>query len=191
MKYFSYDRNTGNVDIEDSRILAVKEFRPLLNKTRNITSKDKTGDKQSLVKKEFVYMFLYLDWDSPYFKYSEEDRQLAAFEDSELTEEQLDDELFVTACIKYNELQTNTLDIRLLRSAMEAVEKVIFYLSAVDPNERNPLDGKPIFKTKDIIAEIKGAKDIITSLRELEDKVKEGMSTESTVRGDAKLGFFD
>ena len=74
---------------------------------------------------------------------------------------------------------------------MDAVEKVIFYLSTVDPNERNPLDGKPIFKTKDIIAEIKGAKDIITSLRELEDKVKEGMVAESTVRGDAKLGFFD
>ena len=191
MKYFSFDRNTGNVDIEDSRILVVKEFKALLEPTRNITSKDKKGTLNLLAKKEIVYMFLYLDWDSPYFKYSEEDRQQAALEDSGLTKEQLEDDVFITACIKYNELQANTLDIRLLRAAMDAVEKVIFYLSEVDPNERNSIDGKPIFKTKDIIAEIKGAKDIITSLRELEDKVKEGMVAESTVRGDTKLGFFD
>ena len=191
MKYFTFDRNTGSVDIEDSRILVVKEFKALLEPSRNMCEEDKKGTKGLHASKEIVYMFLYLDWDSPYFKYSEEDRRQAAYEDSGLTEQELEDEVFVTACVKYNELQANSLDIRLLRSAMDAVEKVIFYLSTVDPNERNPIDGKPIFKTKDIIAEIKGAKDIITSLRELEDKVKENMVTESSVRGDAELGFFD
>lgn len=191
MKYFSYDAKTRTVVIEDDRILVVKELRALLEPSRNICKQDKTGKMYLRAQKEFIYLYTYLDWDGPYSKYSEEDRKQAAFEDSELTEEQLDDEVFVQACIKYDELQTQALEIRLLRAAMDAVEKLVFYLSTVDPNERNPIDGKPIFKTKDIIAEIKGAKDIITSIRELEEEVKKGISSESTVRGDAKLGFYD
>lgn len=80
---------------------------------------------------------------------------------------------------------------RLLKSSMNAVEKVAYYLDSVDPNERNPLDGKPIFKTKDIIAEIKGAKDLIASLQELEDEVKKGIVMDTSVRGGATLGFYD
>ncbi len=191
MKYFIFDKASGNVELEDSRILTVKEFKGLLNYARNVCKDDPSGENQLLVKKEFIYMYMYLDWDSPYFKHPEEDKKLAAFEDSGLTEEDLENPEFITACKKYNELQNDTLDIRLLRACMETVEKVIYYLSTVDPNERNVLDGKPIFKTKDIIAEIKGAKDIITSLKELEDEVKKGLSIDSKVRGDTKLGFFD
>ena len=191
MKYFSYDTKTRTVVIEDDRVLVIKELKALLEPSRNICKQDKTGKMHLRAQKEFIYLYTYLDWDGPYSKYSEEDRKQAAFEDSELTEEQLDDEVFVQACIKYDELQTQALEIRLLRAAMDAVEKLVFYLSTVDPNERNPIDGKPIFKTKDIIAEIKGAKDIITSIRELEEEVKKGISSESTVRGDAKLRFYD
>jgi hypothetical protein len=191
MKYFTYDQSARSVEIADSRILAVKEFKALLEPNRNKCELDPKGTKQLLAMKEIVYMFLYLDWDSPYFTHSEEDKQLASYEDSGLTEEQLEDEIFVKACIKYNSLQTDSLNMRLLKSAMNAVEKVSYYLDSVDPNERNPLDGKPIFKTKDIIAEIKGAKDLITSLQELEAEVKKGVIMESSVRGGATLGFYD
>ena len=191
MKYFTCDRATGSVELDDSRILVVKEFKALLEPKRNKTKTDPTGENKELAQKEFTYMFLYLDWDSPYFKYPEEDRQLAAFEDSGLTKAQLDDAIFIEACKKYNKLHDNTLDIRLLKASMDSVEKVIFYLQSVDPNERNAIDGKPIFKTKDIIAEIKGAKDIITSLRELESKVKEGMVSETGLRGGVEAGYYD
>lgn len=191
MKYFTYNISTRKVEIVDTRIFLVKELNALLELERNKNKFDSVGDKKMLAQREITYMFLYLDWDSPYFTHSEEDRQLASFEDSELTEEQLEDEVFIRGCVKYNELQNKSLKMRLLKSSMNAVEKVAYYLDSVDPNERNPLDGKPIFKTKDIIAEIKGAKDLIASLQELEDEVKKGIVMDTSVRGGATLGFYD
>ena len=74
---------------------------------------------------------------------------------------------------------------------MSAVEKQIEYLNNVDLAERDPATGKPIFKSKDLIAEIKGCKDLISSLRELESQVKKGLATESTIRGNTEIGMFD
>lgn len=179
------------MEIIDSRVLVIKEFKALLEPTRNITKFDPTGEDQERANKEFTYMYLYLDWESPYFKHPEEDRQLAAFEDSGLTEAELDDPIFIEACKKYNELQNKNQSIRLLRACMMTIDNVIYYLENVDVNERNPADGKPIFKTKDVITEIKGAKDLIKSVNDLEKEVKEGLSNEAGLRGDVEAGFYD
>jgi len=74
---------------------------------------------------------------------------------------------------------------------MSAVEKQIFYLDNVDLQERDPATGKPIFKSKDLIIEIKGCRDLISTLRELEVQVKRGLATESTLRGNTEIGMFD
>lgn len=74
---------------------------------------------------------------------------------------------------------------------MASVETLIYYLNSVDVNERNPLDGKPIYKTKDLIAEIKGCKDVIVGLRELEHQVKKEIETDTGLRGNAEAGFYD
>ena len=132
-----------------------------------------------------------MDWESPYFKYSEEDRQQAAFDDSELTEEQMTDSLFIEACQKYNELQDKIQELRLLKGCLLTIENIIYYLEHVDVNERNPNDGKPIYKTKDVIMEIKNARELIKTVRDLEKEVKEGASDESSVRGNLELGYYD
>lgn len=191
MKYFTVDKNNGTLDISDPRILLVKEFKALLDNKRNITPTDKKGEVKERAQKEFTFMFLYLDWESPYFKYSEEDRQQAAFEDSGLTEKQMSDPIFVAACKKYEELQNKIQELRLLKGCMLTIENIIYYLEHVDVNERNPNDGKPIYKTKDVIMEIKNARELIKTVKDLEKEVKEGMSDESSVRGNIELGFFD
>ena len=191
MKYFTVDKSTGSLDIKDSRILLIKEFKALLENGRNKTETDKTGEIKERAQKEFTFMFLYLDWESPYFKYSEEDRQQAAFDDSELTEEQMTDSLFIEACQKYNELQDKIQELRLLKGCMLTIENIIYYLEHVDVNERNPNDGKPIYKTKDVIMEIKNARELIKTVRDLEKEVKEGASDESSVRGNLELGYYD
>ena len=191
MKYFTVDKNNGILDISDPRILLVKEFKALLDNKRNITPTDKKGEVKERAQKEFTFMFLYLDWESPYFKYSEEDRQQAAFEDSGLTEKQMSDPIFVAACKKYEELQNKIQELRLLKGCMLTIENIIYYLEHVDVNERNPNDGKPIYKTKDVIMEIKNARELIKTVKDLEKEVKEGMSDESSVRGNIELGFFD
>lgn len=190
MKYFTCDRVTGEVELNDTRILAIKEFRDLLEPKRNITKADKKGLNRELANKEMVFIFLYLDWESPYFKYSEADRKHASLEDSGLTEEHFNDEVFIKACQKYDELYNQMVELRLLKSSLAAIEKIIYYLDNVDMNERKE-DNTPVFKTKDIIAEIKGAKDLITSIRDLEDDVKKGLAEDTQVRGGVELGYLD
>lgn len=191
MKYFTVDKSTGSLDFSDSRILLIKEFKVLLDSTRNKSKSDPEGEIKERAQKEFTFMFLYLDWESPYFKYPEEDRQQASFDDSGLTEEQMNDPEFIEACKKYNELQDKIQELRLLKGCMLTIESIIYYLEHIDVNERNPSDGKPIYKTKDVIMEIKNARELIKTVRDLEKEVKEGVSDESSVRGGVELGYFD
>lgn len=191
MKYFTVDKSTGSLDFSDSRILLIKEFKALLDSTRNKSKSDPKGEIKERAQKEFTFMFLYLDWESPYFKYPEEDRQQASFDDSGLTEEQMNDPEFIEACKKYNELQDKIQELRLLKGCMLTIESIIYYLEHIDVNERNPSDGKPIYKTKDVIMEIKNARELIKTVRDLEKEVKEGVSDESSVRGGVELGYFD
>lgn len=191
MKYFEYDKVNGGLSLAEPDILLITEFAELIRPTRNRSTKDKLGKKLELAFKEFKYLFLFFDWESPYFQFAEKDRHSEALKDSGLTKEEFDDPKFRAACKKYDEIQNSSLEIRLLRSAMNSVENVINYLQNIDLTERDPVSGKPIFKTKELIQEIKGCKDIITSLRELESQVKKGMEAESNIRGGAEVGLFD
>ena len=74
---------------------------------------------------------------------------------------------------------------------MTAVENQIFYFEHINLQERDPITGKPVFKSKDLIAEIKGSKDIITGLRDLELQVKKGEESENNLRGGVEAGMFD
>lgn len=191
MKFFIYDNVNETVMINDESILLIREFAALLDEKRNITTTDKTGKKRTLAWKEFKYMYLFFDWSSPYFQYSEQDKHNEAFLDSGLTDKEFDDPKFREACKKYDELQNSSLEIRLLKAAMNAVENQIYYFEHIDLQERDPVTGKPIFKSKDLIAEIKGSKDIITGLRDLELQVKKGEEADNTLRGNVEAGIFD
>ena len=191
MKFFVYDNVSGSVSIEQENILLIKEFEDLLADARNKTKDDKTGKKKERAFRELKYIYLFFDWESPYFQFPEQERHTESLKDSKLTDEEFNDPLFRAACRKYDYIQNSSLDIKLLKAAMSAVDKQIFYLNNVDLQERDDVTGKPIFKSKDLIAEIKGCKDLISSLRELELQVKKGLDTESSIRGNTEVGMFD
>lgn len=192
MKFFKYDNVNEQVTLNQEEILLIKEFSTLMEDKRNKCPEDKTGKNKLRAYKEFAYIYLFFDWESPLSNFSEQDRNAEALNSSGLTEIQLSDPDFKNACNKYNELQESSVSIRLLKAAMMSVETVIYYLEHVDVNERNPADGKPVYKTKDLIAEIKGCKDLIDGLHELEKQVKKELETDSgKLRGDVEAGFYD
>lgn len=191
MKFFKYDNDIGDITLNDEQILTIKEFKVLLDENRNKTKNDKTGHLKERAFKEFTYLYLFIDWESPYFNIPEQERHEAALQDSNLTEEEFNDPMFKDACRKYDEIQNSAISIRLLRSAMSSVETLIYYLQHVDLNERDPLNGKPIYKTKDLIAEIKGCKDVIIGLNELELQVKKEVDQDTGLRGNAEAGYYD
>lgn len=191
MRFFIYDKVSGELILEDESLLLIREFSALLETKRNICKDDKTGKKKLRAFKELKYMYLFFDGTSPYFTFPEQERHKESFLDSSLTDLEYEDPIFKEACRKYDQLENSSLEIRLLKAAMMAVENQIFYLQRVDLNERDPVSGKPIFKSKDLIAEIKGCKDIIVGLKDLELQVKKGVDTSDSLRGNVESGLFD
>ena len=70
-------------------------------------------------------------------------------------------------CIRdrYRALQEETRSIKMLKAAQNTVDKFIDYFNNIDSEERDLQTGKPIFKVKDIMAEI-------SSLSKVNDELK-------------------
>ena len=80
MNVFVYDNVNNRLEINEGEILLVREF-------KNLFDKDKSKDKSQAFK-ELTYIYLALDWKSPYSQYTELERHEEALRDSGLTEEE-------------------------------------------------------------------------------------------------------
>ena len=186
---FQYDNAKDRVILNKPEILLIKEFKELIDDERNICDEDPKGSKHLLAYKEFTYIWLALDWQSFYSDYSEQERHQAALQDSQLTKEQFNDPKFRAACRRYRDIQESIISIKLLKSSQEMVNKFIDYFHSLDPQERDPQTGKPIWKVKDIQAELTNLPKVIDQLKQVEGYVKKEMQEQSQLRGGAVDGF--
>ena len=186
---FQYDNANDRVTLNKPEILLIKEFKELMDDERNICDEDPKGSKHLLAYKEFTYIWLALDWQSFYSDYSEQERHQAALQDSQLTREQFNDPKFRAACRRYRDIQESIISIKLLKSSQEMVNKFIDYFHSLDPQERDPQTGKPIWKVKDIQAELTNLPKVIDQLKQVEGYVKKEMQEQSQLRGGAVDGF--
>lgn len=186
---FQYDNAKDRVILNKPEILLIKEFKELMDDERNICDEDPKGSKHLLAYKEFTYIWLALDWQSFYSDYSEQERHQAALQDSQLTREQFNDPKFRAACRRYKDIQESIISIKLLKSSQEMVNKFIDYFHSLDPQERDPQTGKPIWKVKDIQAELTNLPKVIDQLKQVEGYVKKEMQEQSQLRGGAVDGF--
>lgn len=191
MKFFLYDNVNGEVILNEESILLTTEFRALLDLDRNKTKTDKTGKKKELAFKEITYIYLFFDWESPYFQFIEQDRHKECLNDSGLTPAQFDDPIFREACRKYDEIQNASKVGKLLKASYSTIDKITHYLETLDLNERDDVTGKPIFKTKDVIAEISSASKLIDAIQTLEVSFKKNLADPGKLRGDVEQGMFD
>lgn len=186
---FQYDNVRNKIELALPEILLVKEFAELMECDRNICEEDPRGSQGLRAYKEFSYIWLAIDWRSPYSDYAEQERHIEALRDSGITEEEFNNPEFRAACRKYRALQESNRSIKLLQAAQNTVDKFIDYFNSVDPQERDPLTGKPIFKVKDLIAEISNLSKVNDELNTLENMVKKELQEVSIIRGGAIEGF--
>lgn len=191
MDIFVYDNASGNIVLNQYEILLVKEFAEMYKPERNITKEDKTGKLRKKAFNEFKYIYLNYDWKSPYSQYSAYERNSAAMIDAELTEEDMKDEIFKAGCKKYDEIQNSSRIWRLLRAQYGIIDKMTIYYENIDLQERDLETGKPIFKAKDVQAEIQATGKTIEGIKILEDAFKREKQAESKTRGDKEPGAFD
>lgn len=190
MQIFIFDNATNSLRIDDYSILLVKEFAKLWEPERNKCKEDKKGEQRIRAYKEFTYIYLVLDFKSPYFKYLEKDKHEAALADSGLDEKDLKDEDFLAAYHKYQEMQEADPILSLIRTAYHTIYKMRVHLDNIDFSEVDA-DGKPIYKPKDVIGDLTSISKIRTELQTLEQLHKTGLAAQEKTRGDQTPGAFD
>lgn len=186
---FQYDNMHNRVELNMPEILLVKEFSELVKCERNICKEDPKGIKGLRAFREFTYIWLALDWKSPYSDYSEQERHKEALNDSGITEEEFNNPEFRAACRKYRQLQESNRSIKMLQAAQNTVNNFIDYFNTVVDLSERDANGKPVFKTKDIISEISSLSKVHEELKILEGQVKKEMIETTSIRGGATDGF--
>ena len=181
MNVFNYNSLSKQLEINEPELLLVKEFKALLDR-------DKTKNKTK-VTKELTYIYLAIDWKSPYNQYSEYERHDEAINDSGLTEEEFNDPIFREACRKYRNLQESNKSVKLLEAAKRAADQFVDYFDTiVDLNERDQ-NGKPIFSAEKVMKEMAALHKVHEELVTLENQVKKELTEQSTIRAGATEGF--
>lgn len=188
---FVYNNAENKAEINEDCLL-IKEFKALALTERNKCKEDPNGTQLLRMQRELTYIYLMLSWKSPYADYPEADRHKDVMEDAGLTEEEFNDPIFRSACRKYRELQESSIPVKLYNSAKNTIYNMIDYFNSVDPMERDVVTGKPIYKVKDIMAEIGNISDMLEQYKALELQVKKEMTGgQEEVLGDARSGTFD
>ena len=186
---FVYNNQINRVELNIPEILLVKEFADLLKPERNKCKEDPKGTQGLRAFREFTYIWLAICWKSVYSEYDEQIRHQESLKDANLTEEEFNNPEFRAACRKFKSIQESNKSIRLLHSANSMVDKFIDYFENADPMERDEQTGKPIYKVKDIQAEMKNLIDVHETMVELENQVKKQLSEKSSIRGGAVEGY--
>ena len=134
-KIFLYDNVNNRIELNTPEILLVREFKQLMDNKRNICKQDPRGTKGLRAFKEFLYIWLAIDWQSIYSDYSEQERHQEALKDSGLTEEQFNNPEFREACRKYRAIQESNRSIKMLHAAQNTTDKFINYFNNIHKNQ--------------------------------------------------------
>lgn len=181
MNVFIYDNLNKQLDLNEPELLLVKEFKALLDR-------DKTKNKEQATK-ELTYIYLAIDWKSPYSQYSEYERHEEALSDAGLTEEEFNNPVFREACRKYRNLQDSNKSIKLLNAARMAADQFAEYFETIiDLNERDQ-NGKPIFSAEKVMKEMAQLSKVHEQLVALEAQVKQELEVQSGTRANVDEGF--
>ena len=78
---------------------------------------------------------------------------------------------------------------RLIKAAQGMVDKITNYFNDIDLSERDPITGRPIYKTKDVMSEMQSVSKIVEELKILEILFKKQQESAPSMRGSAEDGF--
>lgn len=188
MNIWDYNQKTGRAQLVTADLVLIDEFKKLLEPSRNKCKEDSSGLEHLRADREFTYIYLAIDWKSPYANYSNQEKHEAALKDAHITEEEWNNPEFRAACRKYVAIQDSNRYVRLLQAAQEVTDKIIDYFHNVDLQEQDE-QGKYLVKVKDVQSAMKEAADQIETLKQIESLVKKEITEQSQIRGGAVEGF--
>ena len=181
MNVFSYDSLNKQLEINEPELLLIREFKSLLDR-------DKSKYKEQATR-ELTYIYLAIDWKSPYSSFTELEKHQEALNDASITEEEFNDPVFREACRKYRNLQDSNKSIKLLNAARNAADQFVEYFETIiDLNERDQ-NGKPVFSAEKVMKEMAQLSKVHEQLTALEAQVKQELEVQSGTRANVDEGF--
>jgi hypothetical protein len=150
---------------------------------KRLWDKDKSKGKE-VAYKELLLIFYICDFNSPYAKYPKHEREAKVCSDIYDAKYKISKE--IRAVIdEYEEIQyKSSPSMRLLSSSREAVHKLAKWLDGVDYNDNE----KAVKEVTDAISKIGK---MIESLNQLEEAVKQEITTSARAKGGGTTGLFE
>ena len=78
MNIWDYNQKTGRAQLVTADLVLIEEFKKLLEPSRNKCDKDPSGLEHIRADREFTYIYLAIDWKSPYANYSNQEKHEAS-----------------------------------------------------------------------------------------------------------------
>jgi len=189
MELFIVNENM-QAEINKADVFLIKEFKALFETQRCKIVGDAKGITKLRAQKELAFIYLVYDWKTPYSEYSAKEKLEAALLDSGIERSWIEDPVLKAACQKYQDLQDSRI-LRLLQSAYKAVDELRLYFDTLNLQERDAMTQRPIFQTKNVLAEIASLGKTVEGLQQLEFMVMKEKEKATNLRGDQQLGIFD
>lgn len=188
MSLFRINPEDSLVELNVEWISMIPEFRALLQRSKGpLNGRDRFNTRAV---KEFTYIYLRYDFNSPYFKDTEEVKEYRAVSDSGVSEEiLLSDEFIKDACRKYVEIQNSVSPaIRSYERLKEANQYKLNFLETIDLHATTE-GGAKRHSMKEIDDTIKAQPSVLKALGEIYDLAKEELKGEVGLRGEATKGY--
>lgn len=179
MKLFKYEN--FKLSINQPELLLIREFKDLIDS-------DKSKEKVKAFK-YFTYIYLILDWNSPYVDYTEQNKKDKALFDAGLKEKDLDDVLFTEAYTKYDEIVNSNRILRYAKSQWKMLDKLEEYVDTVDLTEiveSGPQKGKLVHSIAEARKTVKEMPELIEKAKEVRKQVQEELKESTGARGNVE-----
>lgn len=196
-RLFTYNPYNGEFYIDMNSLKLTKEFYELWLLCKEQCGCSDVNDENVIVGNQDAiqkyndyckYIYLTSAWSSPYFDYVDDTKISSALNDSGLELDDIKNDIVDKAISKFNEIQSQDRNYRLLNAAKTQIDDLITYFEIKGKLETK-VDGKPVYKSKDILDEIKKIGEVSDYLDRTEERVKKGEATQSNIKGGATEGF--
>lgn len=196
LRLFTYNPFNGEFYIDIESIRLTKAFNELWLKVKeqckcnDVDADANVGNPEAVQKFTDYCKFIYLSnsWSSPYFDYDDNSRVISSLQDAELEPNEVDFPELKNAVDKFLEIQSMDRNYRLLVAARKQVDNLINYFLDEDKLNKT-VDGKPMYKPKEITDELKKVDDLSDYLDKTEERIKQGEVSKNRIKGDAVEGF--
>lgn len=177
-----FDIVNGEVVIDPGRLI-VPEFKKLWQR-------DKSKDKRNATKEIAYIIFLYdLSADNPYRGYTEFERDPVLKKDLFGSLNWEPDEDVGNAIEKFKKLMETT-NTRVLLGAKKAAEELAKWFEQIDFSLIDKY-GKPVFSARELSSNLKEVGNIVKSLSQLEEMVRQEQLEKTTTRGGTDIGMYE